>query len=202
MPRPNSRYIYDKKSRRYRDASGRFVSGREVRQALDTALQSASSRIRKLGAGLRENKISLTRFELEMRVAIKDVHLYSRALARGGWDRMTPSDFGSVGQVVKKQYAYLSRFVAEISLGYPFDGRFTVRVGMYAQAARHTFYAALTDEMESAGMTEEQNVLTPAEHCAGCLEETELGWVPIGTLVPVGERICITNCKCYIEYRS
>jgi hypothetical protein len=195
------KYTYDKAARRYRDAQGRFVSGDEVRRALDAALRSASQRISQLSDSLRNNAISLTDWEFEMRQAIKEVHLYSRALGRGGWDQMTAADFGAVGAAVKKQYAYLNRFAAEISQGYNFDGRFRRRSEMYAEAGRHTYYSALDEEMMAAGMTQERNVLSSAEHCDECVDETDRGWVLIGQLVPIGERTCLVSCKCFKEYQ-
>lgn len=195
------KYTYDKAARRYRDAHGRFVSGEEVRRALDESLRNASKRISSLSDQLRNDTISLIDWEFEMRQAIKEVHLYSRALGRGGWDQMTAADFGSVGAAVKAQYAYLNRFAAEISQGYNFDGRFRRRSEMYAEAGRHTYYDALDLEMIAAGMTEERNILSSAEHCTECVDQTDLGWVLIGTLVPIGERTCLVACKCFKEYR-
>jgi hypothetical protein len=195
------KYTYDKKARRYRDPSGRFVSQDAVRRALDDAFHNASKRISELSDSLRNNAISLTDWEFEMRQAIKDVHLYSRALGRGGWAQLDASDFGFVGAAVKKQYTYLNRFAAEISQGYNFDGRFRRRSELYAEAGRNTYYDALDLEMIEAGMTEERNVLSSAEHCDECVEETDRGWVPIGSLVPIGERTCLVSCKCFKEYR-
>lgn len=49
---------------------------------------------------------------------------------------------------------------------------------------------------------EERNILGIAEHCASCIRETKRGWVPIGTLIPVGLRDCWFGCKCTVGYRS
>lgn len=203
-PKPKSKYTYDKVARRYRDANGRFVSQEDVRRALDTALQNASKRISDLGNSLRNDAISLTDWEFEMRLALKEIQLYSRALGRGGWESMTQADFGFVGAALKKQYAYLNRFSAEIANGYSFDGRFRRRTELYAESGRNTYYDALDEEMLAAGMTEERNVLTSAEHCEGvdsCVEQSAADWVPIGELIPIGERLCISSCKCLKEYR-
>jgi hypothetical protein len=52
-------------------------------------------------------------------------------------------------------------------------------------------------------MTREWNVLHPADHCEGvgsCIEQTARGKVPIGSLIPVGDRRCLRRCHCTIEY--
>jgi hypothetical protein len=42
----------------------------------------------------------------------------------------------------------------------------------------------------------------PEDHaCAICLGESEKGWVPINTLLPVGDSICLgCRCDCYFSY--
>lgn len=38
--------------------------------------------------------------------------------------------------------------------------------------------------------------------CSVCLEQSSLGWVPIGTLLPVGDSTCLAiHCDCYYVYR-
>ena len=60
--------------------------------------------------------------------------------------------------------------------------------------------------MMEQGKTECRNVLGPADHCEGansCIEQTAKGWVPIGggAMVPIGSRLCLSNCRCRLEYR-
>jgi hypothetical protein len=33
--------------------------------------------------------------------------------------------------------------------------------------------------------------------CAMCKGETAKGWVPVGTLLPLGDSICLSNCDCF-----
>jgi hypothetical protein len=72
---------------------------------------------------------------------------------------------------------------------------------LYAEAGRGTYYVFTTKEMRAAGKTEEENQLHPAEHCQSCLDEAARGWVPIGTLIPIGQRDCLGRCRCTISYR-
>lgn len=54
--------------------------------------------------------------------------------------------------------------------------------------------AVQTDAME-------RNLLGIADHCAGCIIETKRGWVPYGTLIPLGQRDCKAGCRCTIIYK-
>jgi hypothetical protein len=196
-----SPYRWNARARRYVDEQGRFISRAEVRDALAVALDRAKAQGARMGKLLVENEITLTAWYSAMRTLVKDVQLYSAALAKGGWAQMSAADFGRVGGLTARQYKYLDRFVRQIANGLILDGRFTVRVNMYMEAGRTTFMLTEREEARQAGMTEERNRTRPAEHCQQCIAETDKGWVPIGALTPIGQRTCLSHCKCYMEYR-
>ena len=103
---------------------------------------------------------------------------------------------------ITEQLAWLRRLVEDILAGRQrLDGSLLRRLGMYAGAG-HSAAQGMTGQLALlSGMTEERNVLGIAEHCDGCLRETGRGWVPIGHLVPIGSRDCLSNCRCTYEYR-
>jgi hypothetical protein len=37
--------------------------------------------------------------------------------------------------------------------------------------------------------------------CRTCAEQTAMGWVPIGTLLPIGDSECMNQCDCYFYFR-
>lgn len=189
-------------ARRYVDARGRFVSDAEVRKALEGALANAQWRGRNLSQQLRAGEVSLADWQQGMRRIIKQVHLYSAAVAAGGWAQMTYTDFGNLGPVIRFHYGRLQAFAQAIEAGYPLMGRFMSRVELYLLAGRGSYWMQAAKLAKGQGMTHERNVLHPADHCAECVTQTGLGWVPIGTLVPVGARTCLSRCKCTIEYSN
>lgn len=186
----------------YRDVvSGRLVSRDAVRHALDHALTAGGRRVMGLANELRDGKVTLRDWQRRTAVELKSMHLYSAAAAKGGWAQLTQADFGRVGAALREQYKYLQGFADQLSDGLALDGRFLRRAQMYAEAARATYELTAQQVALDAGYAEERNVLHPADHCNGCLDASAIGWVSIGTLVPVGQRECLTGCRCTLRYR-
>ena len=202
MPDPRSKIVWDPATAQYRvRATGRFIDRATVRLLLDDAISAEArymaDQLKKLSAG----SLSLDAWYAGMRQSIKLIHLWAGAAAKGGWAQLTNTEYGYIGSAVKFHYDRLARFVEQLSLGLHVGPREVMRVGMYAQAARLTYHVVELPTTIQAGYTEERNVIDPgAESCAECVELTG-EWVPIGTLPRPGERLCLTNCRCHLEYR-
>jgi hypothetical protein len=189
-------------SGRYRDPlTGRFISRDTVRLLLDQAIAKSQLRLQTVSDEFRRGALSLDEWQLAMREEIKRTQIAAEMLVQGGRAQMTAADYGRVGQRVRVQYDYLRDFAQALSDGaIRTDGTFLNRAKMYASAARPAFHESLADQLSGLGYTHERNVLHPAEHCSGCLAQTERGEVPIFSLVPIGERDCGGNDKCSIAY--
>lgn len=188
----------------YRLDNKRFVKRIEVRDAFEKAIDATKADMRRVSTALQNGEISVAEWRGEMMRYVKRVHVAESCAARGGWAQMSQADWGAVGGRIKRQYQYLENFAQEIHSGkYAVTGgNFLNRVDMYADAGRGTYERTVTKLMTDRGYTEERNVLGVADHCPECLAETARGWVPIGTLIPIGNRICLTNCHCEKEYRK
>jgi hypothetical protein len=198
---PFGPFKWSPKTGQYVRPNGRFVARKDVRAAIDVALEVEKGRALLLSQELRNGTISLTTWRSEMRAMIKNVHLYDAAIAKGGFAQMTPADYGRVGQIVREQYGFLERFAGQLARGeQALDGRFTERAKMYAEAGRKTYHQTERAVMRAAGFTREWNILHPADHCAGCLAATAMGKVPIGTLPAIGARDCRTRCRCTLGF--
>jgi hypothetical protein len=201
MPFP--RFTWDRGSLRYRDAGGRFVSKADVRQALDDALRSIQREMRELTQQMRRGELSVGQWRVAMQESVKDVHLFSGALAKGGWGALTASDYGRIGRIVREQYGYLERFAIGIASNtVPLDGRVLTRVNMYFGEGRETYHLVEAESIDPDDYDEERSVLHPADHCAECIDEAEAGWVPRGEATPIGQRQCRGNCHCTMAYRN
>lgn len=200
MP-PRSSFTWDPRSGQYKDARGRFVARRAVRSELDRVLDRELKNARELARGLQRGDISLEAWRLSMRDTIKSVHLVSAAAAKGGWAQLGADDYGRLGGIVKKEYQFLERFAQGMANGtIPLDGRLPQRAMMYVEAGRKTYHQVERATMAKAGFRWEQNMLHPADHCGGCLGETARGRVKIGRLVAIGQRQCLSRCRCTISY--
>lgn len=194
---------WNAKAGRYISKSGRFVSQVQVRNALDSFITTTTGQMNALGQSLVRADITLAEFQTSMMALSKQANLAGAALERGGWYQMSQADFGRVGAKVRGEYAYLNRFATEVATGaQPLNGVVPMRAQMYGQQARVTYYDFAAQRAEEDGFRQEKSVLNPGESCDVCIQEDRKGWSPIGSLVPIGERTCLSNCRCYMEYRD
>lgn len=189
-------------SGRYRDGqTGRFVSGRIVRNELDIYLSASDDVAGALAQQLRDRGISLADWELAMRQEIKRTHLNAIAMQRGGWANMRPSDYGRAGQIIREQYAYLRNFAQQIADGKQrLDGTLNRRAQLYTQAGRTSYYKS-AQANRKAGITHVMSRRTKRDSCRDCVELDRV-WFRIGDpryRLP-GQRQCNANCGCYETY--
>jgi hypothetical protein len=155
-----------------------------------------------LAAQLASGSITVQAWEAAMRDYLRTQFTDAMILAKGGREFVTFSDWGYMGSALKKQYEFLSNFANDISKNTMSEAQILARMELYKDSA----YSALADFMAREalrnGYSEEQNALGVADHCDDCLTQTARGWVAIGQLIPIGERICIVRCKCTMRYRK
>jgi hypothetical protein len=197
-------YRWNASARRYIRPTGRFVPRVPVRNALDMALAKEQQAMRALSGQLRAGSISVDQWHASMRTNVKHVHIYSTALAHGGIAQTTnPAVMARMQSRIARQNQYLDRFARQIDAReIPLDGRFLQRCDLYAHAGRTTYTAEDRIVMQEAGYTMERSVLHIADHCDECMDAAQMGWVPIGTNTPPGERQCLANCHCSMEYEG
>lgn len=197
------RYRYNIVAGRYIDNRGRYVSQAKVLNALERQSKVSERQILRLAERLSNGDIDLQTWRMGMVRELKSLHLINTAVARGGWARMTSADYGRVGGRLARQYEYLNRLASQIQYGtQQLNGQFIQRVKMYVGAARGTYQIERDEVVKELEFDQESNVLGNAEHCEECIRETARGWVPLGTLMPIGQRLCKTNCKCHKRYRN
>lgn len=200
MPK-HSTYKWNDRTGRYHRANGRIVSFGTIRGYLDEVLDRSEREMLVLSSRLQSGGASIEEWQLGMRDSLKSIHTASGALPQGGWAHMSPADYGRVGVRLKEQYKFLGNFASQVERGLPLDGRFFNRVKLYAQSGRATYHAIEREEQAKRGMTEERTVLGGKDHCTECVSEAAKGWVPIGALMLIGQRICKSNCRCHAEYQ-
>ena len=111
-------YTWNSGAQRYRDESGRFVRTPTVDRVVRRTIDATRRELDRLADDLREGRLALAQFQVRAAQAIKEGHVAVAVIAWGGRAQVGPELYGRIGAVVvRPQYAYLRRFVAEIADG-------------------------------------------------------------------------------------
>lgn len=199
---PDQSFTFSVEAQRFRSLdSGRFISEREVRDAVDRVADLASRQMGEAAARFRTGQIGAAEWIAESQRIVKHSQIASALAAYGGRSRMDQSKWGLVGQQIRVQYAYLNRMADDVLSGRQrMNGRLDARARQYGQAARSLYENIRRRESAAAGFAYERNVLHPADHCAQCVEQSVRGLVPMGSLVPIGRRTCRSQCRCTLAF--
>jgi hypothetical protein len=206
-------FAWDASERRYIDMrSRRYVPSIEIREgAIEPLIRSSRETLRAAGSGLQSGG-SLSEWE---RAAIEEVKLSQIAAAlaaNGGASSANEDDREKIAAVILLLLLLLHGFAGEIqSRRFPLNGRLLLRSDLYAAATRSSWEEIRRYNAAAYfGATEERRILGRADHCTtedgdgeleGCIELSEMGWKPIGTLPRLGDSPCRTNCQCRFIYR-
>lgn len=168
---------FSRGAKRYRDTrTGRFITNATVTNLRNDLAMSREATIRGLAQMLGRGDLSIQRWELEMREAIKLTHGAEYVFGRGGFRQMDQSDWGRVGSIVKDQYQYLNGFSRDIASGRYNDAEGTLSVG--AVEARATMYAG-------AGV-----------YSFSVAREVSFPGLQLPCHPGDGGTPCLTNCRC------
>lgn len=193
---------WNEMSGRFTDSAGRFVSDASVRAVVDAVADQASARLAAAAQAMLDGTKSLGAFQAEAMQIIKTSHVATATLAHGGAEQMTFSHYGSAGRAIRDQYEYLRSMADDVASGrQPLNGTLPARAAQYGQHARVLFETERGRGQAERGYRFERNVLGAArDHCSLCPELSARGWVPIGSLPPIGSRPCRSQDRCSIAY--
>ncbi len=194
---------------RYRNLdTGRFVSAAQVRGWGAEAIDAGGLATNGFAEMVVDGRLNVRDWTLLMRDEIKDEYIQQYILGRGGLERMTQADWGSIGGSLKEQFVYLRRFSQQIASGELTVGQIQHRSRMYVNSAREAYSRAQGRVAQGAGLREVRWVVQfEAEHCKSCLAFEALGWQKIaddpyhGATCGSGATECLTACRCHLEFR-
>lgn len=197
-------YRWNGRAGRYIDPeTGRFVPKQAEVRALDERITTGIDQIRAVTAGVLSGAVTVAEWQTAIAVELRRMHTQAAALGRGGWQQMTPRDWGRVGRKLRDEYAYLGNFATTLAGGNLSEAQVNARLTLYVNGIWSSYWKGARGAMEGAGMTEERRVLTPAEHCRDCEGYAAEGWQPLGSLPEPGEgSACGHNCRCIKVYRA
>ncbi len=149
------------------------------------------------------------------------------AIALKGDDPLTNAEIYALERLTRKQYEYLQKFEQEVQQNPPKEiadlssqiivaspppmtpGQFTARLESYGNAPwgvqnvgreivkkQQVFKA----ERRVHFLSMEQH--RPCKGPMGCIDQSQLGWQPMGSLLEIGDCYCMYNCDCYFEWQD
>lgn len=185
----------------YATATG-VLTASYLRREFARSLRQTRLYMRDLGRRYVSGDIDLSEFQRQAEKEIEDGIWDAALLLVGPLIYSLSAMLNTILELIRRQKEWLARLVADILSGrQAVDGTLLRRIAMYSGSGWSALQELSRQLAYMSGKREERNILGIAEHCAGCVVETGKGWVPIGTLVPVGERDCLSNCMCEIEFR-
>lgn len=199
-------FTWDKEVLRYRRA-GRFVSERAVKLGVRRVMRASQAELRAIADQMASGEISLSEFQSRMASELKNLHVSGAMAGQGGPANMTANDYLRVGRKLRNEYRFLNRFTQAIADGKLDRRSIRSRTEMYVLGMNGSYEDGKRASAIASGFDQERNLLGSHEHnCStrdrlGCPELTKLGWVQIGTLVAVGNRQCLSRCRCSLSFR-
>ena len=196
-------YRWNQAAGRYISSNGQFVSGTVIRSELDKVLDKITENSLLLTDQYRQGLIDGRSWQIQIMQNIKQVHLISGAMEKGGWAQLSQSDFGRIGSLIKREYGWFNGLIKQLESGeQKLNGTLNNRIRLYMQAGRATFHVLEREDEFIKGKTEEKRILHARDHCPDCVQYAFMGWQPLGTLPVPGEKsVCRANCRCTMEFR-
>jgi hypothetical protein len=191
-------FTYDAKAQKYfYKGSKKPVSKAAFEKLTNDHILRKKADLRKIGDRFTE-KGSFVAFQKDGWKTIKTTFAQQYILGRGGVGKMADSDYATLKKELRYQSKMWRGFAVDIKAGNVSSAQMQMRLGMYGEASKVAFFDGQTAAAIAAGMTEELNVMNSAlENCEGCIERTNRGWQPIGTLGRITKGTpCMVHCGC------
>lgn len=111
--------------------------------------------------------------------------------------------FQELNEMRDRQFALVDKFADGLIDGIFTVGQIMLRSRLYIGMGKAAYGFGQRLFQRMRGNDQERRVLGMAEHCADCVAYAAMGWQPIGTFPPPGEKsACGMNCYCTMEYRN
>lgn len=213
-------WSFDEPTQAYRTPGGAPLSGADLKKTSLAVGDNAGAELANIATTYFDDQGkpgSGPKFLADFGKRVKDLYIAQAGAGAGGVGRLTEDDVEAIVGDKEKgtglEYAFdrLLNFKEAIEDAESQSiEKVAARAKLYAATPNALFEGVRREHHMSVSggvFTHEINRLGAAEdHChdtddtEGCVETTELGWQPIGTLPLPGERTCLMNCCCNLEY--
>ena len=195
-------FTFDKSVQRYRGSDGRFLSQSTMLDLTQKAIDLAKTDVGTITDLFVDGKIALAEWTRGIALALKNAHLQSYMLGRGGQKMMNQADYDQVAAKLKTDFNYLDGFAQDIKSGMSKD-QLRARVQLYLNNVRSSYEDGQRQGHQAAGYQWESRQLNGTNNCDPCIGYAAMDWVAIGTLPGIGSACdCRANCKCIFLYRK
>lgn len=202
---------FDLWTQRYGLGQRGFITDAAIVDALEAFRAAASNRASTSVSSVYDGRTDVGTWMVGQATEFKAVAIAVLALAVGGASQITQENLADAGRMLRFHFGRLERFAGQIERGVVTAEAAGRRAGIYPNAIVTDVYHDFHRQSAiAAGMLWEQNVLDPdADHCqpnpkfpdiANCPELSDRGWQPIGTMPPIGTRLCKFNCRCHWSF--
>jgi hypothetical protein len=212
-------FLWDGEELDYFTRTGHRVPQSVIRGAVNAVVAATREDVASLSRQAAVGEIDVAEWQDGMARRLKTMHIATAAAATGGFGNMPAAAVSRAEETLRFHLVKLDGFAADVAEGvtrlksFQVDSetgeltevvrlvRMIARAEMYVEAgASGSYEGGRRDAAIAAAYRFERNVLHPADHCEGCIGEYERGWVDIGTLVPIGQRTCLTRCQCSLQF--
>jgi hypothetical protein len=178
--------------------TGRMVARAKIHQLLRDVTQDCATTLGKLGEAVARGQITPRQFYEAAQITLKHLHNANAALAVGGWDRMTATEWGRNGGILQSEYRHLAEFTRQIAAGELTEKQIIARAQTYADSGFSRYWELDRNIQIRNGSKEERLVTVGDERvCPICLETEASEWQPIGTIA-IPQHV---GCRCGLQYR-
>lgn len=208
-PQVLKQIFFDTKTNRYKwSDTQKFVSKDVVRALIDDKLEQEKEALIKYSERIKSNEIGVYS---DVAKTLKNIHVLEVAKIKDGFENITQSDLGTVGNQLKKQY-YAGK---DEKTGKPFGlkylfqeapnqsiGQIENRLRMFAESGNISASVVEQSTNVIAGKTSMKRMLgANHDNCEDCLKYAAMGWQSIGSLpLPKTKCRCRSNCRCKVIY--
>lgn len=216
---------FDPRTLEFVRVTGEVIPGEDVRLAALRAIAKAQAEFVRQTVSMEFGATELEDWFLDMIARVKRLHMALAIVGVGGKLQMPPAqlvrsveriptDLAEVETLADSLAYHLAKLygfaVAIETAQHGADNAIAIerRILLYGESAYGGFEGARRVAAIVAGFTHEENILAHSEHCKAedgdptedCPTQTDKGVVPIGGLVPIGQRICAMRCRCSYRF--
>lgn len=199
----NPKFVWDKKSGRYRYLdTGKFVGKDAVAYLTRKNIDLVQQELNFIKDQTIAGKMTLTEFQSITARNIKTLHIQQAILARGGSANFTSADRARVSAILQQESDRIIGITQKLKDGTLSKAQFSAQYNTFAKKSQISFEESVMQNNIENGMVAMRRLLGVTDkHCQSCLNYAARGIQPIGTLpLPMQACECRSNCKCRVVY--